>query len=84
MAKKYEHVAVAGKFCDKRLMAVAALEDQLPESVKEMDRKEVCHGDLCCLTLRKKWGGSDCNLGMYLFVGVGINRLQLKQRTKIP
>lgn len=52
-AKRFENTAVAGDFYGGRPRAIAAPVDLVPGDMREIAMKEICGGELYCLTFRK-------------------------------
>jgi len=53
VAKKLERAPVAGKFYGNRTEMISAPVDLVPAGMQEIKVRDVCNGDLYCLTFRK-------------------------------
>ena len=53
VAKKLERTPVAGKFYGNRTEMISAPVDLVPAGMQEIKVRDVCNGDLYCLTFRK-------------------------------
>ena len=53
VAQKLEKVPVAGRFYSSRTEAISAPVDLVPAGMQEIEVKDVCNGDLYCLTFIK-------------------------------
>jgi ubiquinone/menaquinone biosynthesis C-methylase UbiE len=53
IAQKYETTPIASKFYSNRREAISAPVDLVPAGMQEVKVRDVCNGDLYCLTFRK-------------------------------
>jgi len=53
VAQKYETTPIVGKFYGNRREAISAPIDLVPAGMQEVKVRDVCNGDLYCLTFRK-------------------------------